>query len=79
MADRRVLTVTTVIVATLTGPFVGTLVLLVSGASFGFVNIVSALFGAVLFPWAAVVLAFLHGSLTADNAATDHRALVAPA
>ena len=46
MADRRGPTVTTVIVATLTGPFVGTLVLPVSGASFGFVNIGSALFGA---------------------------------
>ena len=74
-----VLTVTTVIVATLTGPFVGTMVLLVSGASFGFVNIVSALFGAVLLPWAALVLAFLHGSLTASELPNDHRAAAAPA
>ncbi len=84
MTDGRrwpiaVLTVTTVIVATLTGPFVGTLVLLVSGASFGIVNIVSALFGAVLLPWAALVLAFLHGSLTASDFPNDRPAFAAPA
>ncbi len=71
------LTVTTVIIATLTGPLVGTLVLLLSGVTFGFVNIVASVFGAVLLPWAAVVLAMLYGSLTAtsatdpDSAASD--------
>ncbi len=61
------LTVTTVVIAGLTGPLVGTLILLVSGVSFVFVNVVASIFGAVLLPWAAVVLALLHGSLTAES------------
>ncbi len=60
------LVVVTFTVAALTGPFVGTLVLLASSASFVVVNIVSALFGAVMIPWAANVLVLLHGDLTAE-------------
>lgn len=56
-------------VALLTGPFVGTLVLLVSSASFVAVNVVAALFAAVLLPWLAVVLALLHGDLAARGSA----------
>ncbi|MBI4934441.1 MAG: hypothetical protein HY828_11215 [Actinobacteria bacterium] len=55
----------TAVVALLTGPFVGTIVLLLSSASFGIVNLVAALFSSVLLPWLAVVLTLLHGDLTA--------------
>lgn len=60
----------TAVVALATGPFVGTLVLLVSSASFGIVNLIAALFGAVMLPWLGVVLTLLHGDLTAAQQST---------
>lgn len=48
-----------------TGPFVGTLVLILTNSSFGVVNLIAALFFAVLLPWMAVCLRLLHGELTA--------------
>ena len=65
------LAIVTVTVALFTGPFVGTLVLLVTDSSFTVVNVIAALFSAVLIPWAAVVLVLTHGDLTARHAAAD--------
>lgn len=48
-----------------TGPFIGTVVLIVLDVSFGFVNLIAALFLAVLLPWVSVALRLLHGDLTA--------------
>jgi hypothetical protein len=56
---------TAAVVAIGTGPFIGTLVLLVTSASFGIVNVIAAIFGAFLLPWLAVVLTMVHGDLTA--------------
>ena len=65
------LALTTMIAALLTGPFVGTLVLLVTDSSFVVVNLIASLFSAVLLPWAAVVLVLVHGDLTARHAVTE--------
>lgn len=64
---RRVRTgalmVTCTVVATMLGPFIGSLVLIAFGTSFGLVNVVSALITAVTVPWLAVVEVMLHGDL----------------
>ena len=64
---RRVRTgalmITCTLVATMLGPFVGSLVLIAFGTSFGLVNIVSSLITAVTVPWLAVVEVMLHGDL----------------
>jgi hypothetical protein len=48
-------------VAFFTGPFVGTMVLLITSSSFAVVNLIAALFGAVLLPWMALALRLFHG------------------
>jgi hypothetical protein len=50
-------------VATLLGPFVGALVLIATGTSFGFVNVLAALVTALLLPWLAIVIVMIHGDL----------------
>ena len=45
------------------GPLVGTVLLLATGAGFGLVNLVSALVGMVVIPWAGVVVALLREDL----------------
>ncbi|MEN9646480.1 MAG: hypothetical protein RL238_3149 [Actinomycetota bacterium] len=52
-------------VTAFTGPFVGTLVLILTNSSFGVVNLIAALFFAVLLPWMALCLRLLHGELVA--------------
>jgi hypothetical protein len=52
---------------TVVGPFIGTLVLLLGGTSFVVANLVSALVGVVLLPWAATVIALLHADLVARS------------
>ena len=70
---RRMRTLALVLVvgaaAALIGPLVGTMVLLATDAGFGVVNVVAALFAAVLVPWSAVCLRLLHGDAVA--AATE--------
>ncbi len=51
-----------VVVAVL-GPLVGTVLLLATGAGFGLVNLVSAVVGMVVLPWAGVVVALLREDL----------------
>ena len=51
-----------VVVAVL-GPLVGTVLLLATGAGFGLVNLVGALIGMVVIPWAGVVVALLREDL----------------
>ena len=46
------------------GPFVGTVLLVVSGSSFLVVDIMSAVITSLLVPWYAVVLVMLHADLT---------------
>jgi hypothetical protein len=45
------------------GPLVGTVVLVATDTGFGLVNLLSALVGMVVIPWAAVVVALLHQDL----------------
>ncbi|MFM2076265.1 MAG: hypothetical protein RJA49_155, partial [Actinomycetota bacterium] len=52
-------------VATLLGPFVGALVLIATGTSFGFVNVLAAFVTALLLPWLAIVIVMVHGDLLA--------------
>ena len=54
---------------TLVGPFVGTVVLLVSDAGFELVNLVSGLVGVVLVPWAGTVVALLREDLVCRSVA----------
>ncbi|MFM2078181.1 MAG: hypothetical protein RJA49_2071 [Actinomycetota bacterium] len=64
-ARLLVMVLTVFTVAFFTGPFVGTMVLLLTDSSFAVVNVVAALFGAVLLPWMAVALRLFHGDRTA--------------
>jgi hypothetical protein len=64
---RRVRTgmllVTCTIVATMLGPFVGSLVLIAVGSSFGLVNAISSLITAVMVAWLGLVEIMVHGDL----------------
>lgn len=50
------------------GAFLGTLVLLLTGASFAFVNVLAGLVGAVLLPWLGLVSTMAEGDLRARHA-----------
>ena len=51
------------------GAFLGTMVLLLTGASFAFVNIVAGLVGAILLPWLGLVVVMTEGDLRARQGA----------
>jgi hypothetical protein len=55
---------------TVIGPLVGTVLLLLTGVGFLAANLVSALVGVVLLPWAATVIALLHADLVARSSAS---------
>jgi hypothetical protein len=61
------------VVATLPGPLTGTVVLLLTGASFAVVNLISGVFGALLVPWLASVLCALYLELSGDPVAWGRR------
>jgi len=65
---RRValVTVLTFLVATVPGPLTGTVVLLLTGASFAVVNLISGVFGALLVPWLGSVIWALYLELSGD-------------
>ena len=50
------------------GALLGTMVLLLTGASFAFVNVVAGVVGAVLLPWLGLVVAMTYGDLRARGA-----------
>jgi hypothetical protein len=50
------------------GPFIGTMVLLVTDSSFAVVNLVSAVVASLTLPWMAVSLRLLHGDRVAAAA-----------
>jgi hypothetical protein len=45
------------------GPLAGTVVLLLTGAGFALVNLISGLIGMVMLPWAGTVIAMLYADL----------------
>lgn len=64
-----VVTVLTFLVATVPGPLTGTVVLVMTGASFAFVNLISGVFGALLVPWLGSVIWALYLELSDDPVA----------
>lgn len=58
-----------ILLATATGPLVGTVVLVLSGTSFAVVNLIAGVFGALLVPWLAAVLCALYAELSGDAVA----------
>lgn len=63
-----VIAVLAITAALFIGPFIGTLVLILTGLSFTLVNLVSSVVNAVLFPWLALVVVMLYGDLTSRAA-----------
>ncbi len=66
---HRLRTLTTAVaaitIAFFTGPFLGTIVLLITNVSFSFVNIIAGIVSAILTPYLAVIIALYHGDLVA--------------
>lgn len=54
-------------IAVALGPFIGTLVLILSGTSFAIINVVASLVTAVLLPWLAIVIVMVHANLAAGS------------
>ncbi|MBU6315716.1 MAG: hypothetical protein KGR47_04350 [Acidobacteria bacterium] len=64
-----VITILTFVVATVPGPLTGTVVLLLTGASFALVNLIAGVFGALLVPWLGSVICALYLELSGDPVA----------
>ncbi len=63
-----VLLMVAVTIAVALGPFIGTLVLILSGTSFAMINVVASLVTAILLPWLAIVIVMIFANLTAGRA-----------
>lgn len=57
--------VVAVVIATLAGPLIGTLALILTSMPLIYVNLLAAVISAVLVPWLAIVVVMLHRNLTA--------------
>ena len=64
----------TIAFAFLLGLLLGTFALILTDASFTFVNVVAGLIGAVLLPWVGVVVTMTYGDLRARHAERVGRA-----
>lgn len=64
-----VVTLLAFLVATVPGPLTGTVVLLLTGASFALVNLIAGVFGALLVPWLGSVMCALYHELSGDPVA----------